>query len=392
MASTIQLLRLPLALALACAQRDGAASGDDAKARATSPVAGLFGASPKPAPLMSTPPTTELVTMRDPVENAYTLGMPKGWHNQTYSARVQDIHSMVATSTSPDGSVLIFSGDPSIPQYWSPAAATPIQRSMARTHPRMKIESFVRATSYFPGYVKRKFAGLPGFKLISTVADVDAEARLKQKFVSAGVRLEPTVANVEFSYHEGGKAMRGLVIGTTSDSGPFWIASVSGIATTGDPKAYVPMLEAMGRSHQMNADWQAEQNRQHQARMAQIADFGRRSTARHQQNMAALQQSAGRHQQRMKAIWAQGDASMKQFNDRMARGEAQQRSFLNAINEEHTVVSPSGKTYQVDHSYQRYFVNKQNGSYVGGDLRMDLGKLRTLGLRPDDYEEVKIKK
>lgn len=185
--------------------------------------------------------------------------------------------------------------------------------------------------------------------------------------------------------------MKALVIGTTSDSGPFWVVTVSGIATTGDPKSYVDMLDAMARTYQVNPAWQAEQARRHQERMAQIEAFGRQLTAQHHRNMAAIQRSAQLHQQRMAAIHAQGDASMKAYYDRMASSDAQHRMFLNYINNERTVVDSSGKTFQVDGSNQRYFVNKYNGTYVGGDSTMDIDKLRGLGLNPNDYEEVKIK-
>jgi hypothetical protein len=83
---------------------------------------------------------------------------------------------------------------------------------------------------------------------------------------------------------------------------------------------------------------------------------------------------------------------MKSFNDRMASSDTQHRNFLNYVNEENTVVDPSGKTFQVDGSYQRYFIHKQTGTYVGGDSGTDIDKLRSLGLNPDDYEEAKIKK
>lgn len=382
MGSSRQLAILTLALTTACTRPNEAA-----------PV----GASEQKKPSMttaprSTPPTTDLVTMVDPVENAYSMGMPKGWHNRTYSARVFDIHSMVTTSVSPDGSVLLFSGDPGIPQYWNPAAATPVHYDMARVHPRMKIEPFVPATVYFPAYVKRKFGNLPDFKLISTETDAEAEQKLRKRFAEAGLRVATTVANVAFSYTDGGKPMNALIIGTTSDNGSFWVVTVTGITARGDPKQYLPMIEAMGRSYQANPAWQAEQNQKHQLRMAQIQEFGRQLTAQHHRNMAAIQQSAQLHQQRMQAIQAQGDASMKSYYDRMAAGDTQHRNFLNYINDENTVVDSSGKSFQVDNSYQRYFMHKRNHTYVGGDLRMDVDSLRSLGLNPDDYEEVKLKK
>ena len=148
----------------------------------------------------------------------------------------------------------------------------------------------------------------------------------------------------------------------------------------------------MGRSYQQNPAWQAEQNRKHQERMAQIQEFGRQMTAQHHRNMAAIQQSAQLHQQRMQAIWAQGDASMKSYYDRMASGDAQHRGFLNYINDENTVTAPDGRTFQVDNGYQRYFMHKRERTYVGGDMRMDLDSLRSLGLNPGDYEEVKVQR
>ncbi|MCY1023643.1 hypothetical protein [Pyxidicoccus sp. MSG2] len=382
MRSSSHLAVLALALTTACSKPNEAApvGGSDPKKPAM-----------KTAP-QSTPPTTDLVMMRDPVENAFTMGMPKGWHNRTYSARVFDIHSIVVNTVSPDGSVLIFSGDPSLPQYWSPAAATPIHYDMARVHPRMKIEPFVPATEYFPAYVKRKFGKLSDFKLVSTEVDAEGEQKLQKRFAEAGHRVHATAVQVAFSYTDGGRPMNALLMGTTTDSGPFWIVTVTGITTSGDPKQYIPMIEAMGRSYQANPAWQAEQNQKHQARMAQIQEFGRQMTAQHHRNMAAIQQSAQRHQQRMEAIQQQGDASMKGYYDRMAAGDAQHRNFLNYINDENTVVGASGKTFQVDNSYQRYFMHKRDHTYIGGDTRMDLDALRGLGLNPDDYEEVKIQK
>ncbi|RYG49611.1 hypothetical protein EON79_00690 [bacterium] len=340
-----------------------------------------------------TPPTTDLVPMRDPAENAFSMSMPKGWDNRIYSARVFDIHSMVMSTVSPNGSVVIFSGDPGVPQYWNPAAATPVHHDMARVHPRMKIEPFVPAEQYFPSYVQRKFGRLPDFKLVSTEADTAGADKLRKQFANAGVNMMPTMANVEFTYTDEGRPMKGLIMGTCTDSGPFWMVNASGIATSGsgDPKAYLPMFEAISRTHKMNPEWQAAQAQKHRERMAQMEAFGRQMTAQHNQNMAAIQASAQRHQQRMQTIWAQGDASVKNFYDRMAAGDVQQRNFLNYINDENTVVGSGGKTYQVDNSYQRYFMHKQNRTYVGGDSTMDIDKLRSLGLNPSDYEEVKIK-
>ncbi|MEZ0230229.1 MAG: hypothetical protein ACAI25_16525 [Planctomycetota bacterium] len=328
--------------------------------------------------------------MRDPIENAFTVGMPRGWHNRTHSVRVSDVHSMLLSTVSPDGSVLIFSGDPSLPQYWSPQAATPLLYDMARFNRHMRIEPFVPAPRYIPEYIRRKFGTLPDFALLAVEPNPAAAERLRASAAAAGINLWPTAADVSFRYTDAGRTMNALVMGSTTDGGSFWTVTVSGIATEGDPKDYVPMLDAIGRSHQMNPAWQREQATRHQARMAQIDGFGRQMTSQHEQNMAAIQQSARVHQERMRAIEAQADASMQSYNQRMAAGDAQHRSFLNYVNEERTVVDSSGKTYQVAASYQRYFVNKHDGTYVGAHAGMGPELLRALGLNPGDYEEAKI--
>jgi hypothetical protein len=380
-------LLIGLVLCASCARLPEAQSEAQGASK-TKPKAKQTSSEPqKPSPVQ-----LKLVTLRDPVENAYTIGMPEGWANRTHSVRVFSLHSTLDITVSPNGSVLIFAGDPSIPQYWSPEAANPITYDMARVNPRMRIEAFRPAEVFFPEYVKRKFGKLPDFKITASGADEDLRKKLQARFEEAGVNMRATAAQVAFSYTESGVRRNALILGQCSDSGAFWIPTVSGITTTGNPKDYVVMIDAIGKTRKTNPEWQRLQNQKHQEAMAQIQRFGEMLTAQHNRNMDWIQQSAQRHQQRMQAIHATGDASMKAFNERMASSDAQHRNFLNYINDENTVSSASGKTYQVDSGYQRYFLHKRNGTYLGGDSQMDLDKLREFKLNPDDYEEVKIQK
>ncbi|MGV3619150.1 MAG: hypothetical protein ACO1SV_27810 [Fimbriimonas sp.] len=353
------------------------------------------GAPAKPRSTSSSQPTTptmEFVPVKDPVEQAYTVSLPKGWHNRAYMARTYDIYSMVDVSVSPNGSVLLFSGDPGMPQFYSPQAATEIHYAIAKNHPAMRIEPFQPATQFFPDYVRRKFGRLKDFKITGVVEDEALLRKNQKEFAQAGVQGNITTAKVSFRYTDGGKPMRALILGGSVDFGAIWVATVTGITTTGDPERYLPMSRAIDGSRRISRAWQQKQNALHQQRMAQIQAFGDRMTAQHERNMAWIQSSAQRHQERMNAIHAQGDASMQRYYDRMASGDAQHRNFLNYINEENTVASASGKTYQVDGSYQRYFMHKRTEKYVGGDTHTSIDDLRKLGLNPDDYEEVKIKK
>ena len=92
----------------------------------------------------------------------------------------------------------------------------------------------------------------------------------------------------------------------------------------------------------------------------------------------------------MEAIWAAGDASMAAYYERMDAMDYTQMQFLNYINEENTVATSSGQNFQVDNSYDRYWLNPSTGAYVGGDINFGDSQLRELGLNPSDYEEVQV--
>jgi hypothetical protein len=344
-------------------------------------------AAKKPAADGPTPPTTDLVTMRDPVEDMFSIGMPKGWANRVYSVRIYDINTMVVTSISPNGSVILFAGDPSMPQFWSPG--NPVATQMAQFNKMVKIQSFVPAPTFLPAYVERKFGRLPGFKVTNTSEDFEYEEKLQKKLDETGVPMRATAAKVDFTYQDAGAPRNVRILGSTCNAGGFWTVSVSGVSTTSDPDRYIPMMETIGKSHKMNPAWQAREQERHREAMAAIQRATQEMTNRHNANMAWIQDSARRHQARMDAIHAQGAASTRAFEQRMSAMDSSQRSFLNYINDESTVVNSSGKTFQVDNSYQRYYINKTTGTYVGGDIRLDHDKLRDLGLNPDDYEEAK---
>lgn len=337
-------------------------------------------------------PTTEMVEVRDPVEDCFTVKVPKGWMNRAYSARTYDIHREVVTCVSPNSDTVIFLGDPSIPQYWSPAHANPITYEFAKVNPVMRIENFRPAEVYWPDYAKRKFGKLEGFSLGNLSTNDEMTGELKATFKKHGVEnLKGEVVNLPFTYKDKGKPMSAILMGISIDLDSFWIVDVWGISTAGKAENFMPMLLQVARSKKTNPEWTQKQQQRHQAIMAQIQAHGEMMNAQHQRNMEWIQASASRHQQRMQSIWAASDASVKSYYERSAASDMQHQRFLNFINNEHTVVDSSGKTWQVDNSYQRYFVHKTNNSYLGGDIRFDLDEIRRRGLNPDDYKEVKIR-
>ncbi len=336
--------------------------------------------------------TSETEALSDPVEDAFTIQMPKGWHNRAYSARAYDIHRTVAYSVSPNGDTLLFAGDPSIPNYFTPEGANPMTYEFAKLNPLIKVEPFRPVTEYLPDYVKRKFGKLDGFKTGEVQTLPEVESKMMQAFANAGLPIQPSCGKISLKYNDKDGEHNAIIYAFLANSGSLFTVEVSGISTAGDPTKYEEMLENMRSSIQIKQAWKDKQNQLHQQRMAQIQAATEAMTAQHNRNMAWIQNSAARHQQRMQAIWAQNDASMDAYWQRSASSDLSHQRFLNYINDENTVVNSSGKTFQVDNSYETYFMKKSDNSYVGGDSTWDLDTLRKMGLNPDDYEQVKIRR
>jgi len=335
---------------------------------------------------------TEFINISDPVENCFTVDVPKDWHNRGYSSRAYDIHREVVTCVSPNSDTVLFLGDPNIPQYWAPNSGNPFVDQFCEMHPLMELSTYQSAEDYFPKYATKKFGKLTNFKITGVETNEELLGELRRVFAQHGFDAsQAAVVDLKFSYEDEGKTMNGLIIGSTINSGGFWMADVYGISTSNDVETYRATLLKIARSKKTNPEWTALQNQKHEERMAQMRAHQEMMNRQHAQNMQWIQNSAQRHQQRMQAIWAANDASMQSYYDRSASSDLQHQRFLNTINEESTVVGSSGEVRQVDNSYQRYYINKSDNTYVGGDIRFNDDSIRKLGLNPDDYEEAKVR-
>jgi hypothetical protein len=352
------------------------------------PVAGQTAPAGDPNAVLT---VNEFERIEDPVEQCFTVEVPKGWHNRAYVARAFDVHREVITCVSPNSETVLFVGDPNIPQYWNPDSAHEIIQEIARVNPMVDIAAPETAQDYMPTYVQDKFGKLDDFKMGSVTDNPELVASFQKLAAEHGMQAQASAVTVRFNYTDKGKPMSALVIGTAAWFDGFWMVSTSGISTTGNADDYLPLLMKIGLSKKTNPEWTAKQNALHEQRMAEIRAFGERMTAQHHQNMSAIQASAQRHQQRMQAIWAAGDASTRAYYERSAASDAQHQGFLNYINEENTV-SAGGQTFQVDNSYQRYWVNPSTGQYLGGDINFDDRSIRAMGLNPDDYQEAQIRR
>ncbi len=336
-------------------------------------------------------PTTNTVTMRDPVEDSFTVEVPEGWDSVAYSSGAFDVHRNVVSSVSPDGKTVMFVGDPRIPFYWDPAGVTDIFRKTVDAFDFYEIQTYQPSEVFMPQYVTRKFGDLPDFEITSVAPEPELLAQIEQGLIQ-GAGFSASAAEVRFTYVASGATIHAIVVGWALNGGTAWTTDVYGVATDRNPDDYRDMLDAMAGSVTTTPEWAARSQANHEQTMAQIQAFGEELTRQHNANMAWIAQSAAAHQSRMEAIWAQGDASMQNYYDRMDSMDHTQRDFLNYINEEETVTGGSTGTRQVATGATNYWVNKYDGTYVGGDINFDEGQLREIGLNPNDYEQVTVVK
>ncbi len=333
----------------------------------------------------------EWETKTDPVEGAFTIELPKGWKNDAYLKRKGIITVNIATAESPDGGAALFYNDPKMPSFVEPHAAVPQNYS----DPNVKVQPYQAAEQFLPGYLKNRFGKLPGFNITGVSPAPELVARNRESAQRVGANLSQLhSARVDFEFTQGGgKPRRGAVYGTTwAMGGMIWGASVAGIVGTGDPLGHKETLFHLIWSQKALPEWKekervaaADRQRQHEYVMAQIAAGTEQLRVNHASNMANLNGMAVRHQARMDAIHAAGDASTAAYKARDAASDNNQRGFLNYINDEHTVAGSSGRTFQVDNKYDRYYLNKTDNSYIGVKGGTTLNDLP--GVNPGDYEE-----
>ena len=324
------------------------------------------------------------VLVTDPVENAFSIRMPAGWKNEAYLYRVYDITRTVATSASPDGRTVLFIGDPKMPEYIVPDEYFNEQSPLANINPLSKVAQFIPAEEYFENYVNEKFGKLDGFRVTGTTANPVYKQIVEDSARQAGMNVRITDAGIKFEYKLDGELVYGLLNGITFTDGNIWIASVNGITSTEDPAKYNDLIVKMIKSSKTNEQWKQQQQRFNQERTARL----RRN---HENNMAQIHASNERHQIRMNGIQEANRIQNETWKNTQASNDRKHERFLNVIREENTVVDSSGTRFQVDNSHQKYFVNKQDKTYIGTHGTTSLDDLRRLkGVDPNDYEEVKI--
>lgn len=370
----------------------------------------------------------ELVTLTDPAEGAFTVRLPRGWQNQAHSVRPYGQHRAVVNSRSPDGGTYLFFGDPQIPSFAVPTPMLYPGHPMANLNPLSQVHPYVPAEPFFVQYLGQRHGQAPGFRITASAPcpalEQDAQAEAQRR----GVQAWSTAVSLSFEFTDAGRRVRGRLHGMTLAMGQVWVADVFGAMTTEDmdPARWDDLLFGIARSRQTDPRWRQRQDQAHTDRMGEIQQDHQAAMSRlhasHQQNMAQIQSSAQAHQARMDALHAAGDAQVqgwyaaqasidgthRGFMDALGErrqagpgagpgpggeGDDGHRRFLNYINNENTVIDASGEAHQVEAGHDRYYRHRRDGTFVGTDSTVEREDLRArLGVNPDDYEEVRVKR
>jgi hypothetical protein len=335
------------------------------------------------------------VSVNDMAENSFTIDMPEGWKNAAFLHWKWNSPRSLVTAISPDKNTVIYLSDPRLPIYSLPNPQLESQYrqfGMKLPFPSM---NYINAETYFSDYMQSRFGKLEGFKILEKFDNKPLLDHQAQEIKKLNFKIDVSNVSYKFEYTSNGKTIHGLLNGATMAMGGIWQPEVSGYCTTGNTEDANDMLMTMAKSRVNNPQWQENQNAKHQQAMAKIKQNEQynmqQMTRQHEQNMANIQRSGAAHQQRMNDLHQQYDQQNRNWEQSQASQQEQHEKFLNTIKGEHTVRDNEGNTYQVDNSQQRYYVDKNNNTYIGADATTSLDDLRKIkSINIDNFEEVQI--
>jgi hypothetical protein len=383
-------LALPAAVAAPAALALTLAAGCSSTAQPAQRGAALA-AAPSPA----APPSAaevELVMLKDPLEGAFTLQMPRGWANRAHLVRRGWAHPRtVATTLSPDNQTLLFFGDPEVPTYTEPYRR--YDDPLPTGSDGEDIKPYQKAEAFLPDYVEKKFGRLPGFRLTGAVEpnpglERHVKAAMKRLNVSE-VPFSTALATFEYT-GAAGTPIPVLVNCMTAKFADTWTVDISGVASAdgGDPRRHNDLLFRIAASHRPDPKWMKKERQAWAERQAELIGIHER---RIEDITPVVRPGRSRIQPRLAYLEMLSKAARRKAYARQARENASHGRFLNCLLGETTVVHPGTReALQVEAGHDRYFLHKVNRTFVGTDKATDRAGLRKRGLNPDDYEECMV--
>jgi len=310
-----------------------------------------------------------MVKINDPLENAFSIDMPKDWYSKIGLERPYGIVRSCGVTISPDQKTRIFFGDPSLPTFTLPVPDLGFYDGMNLGSPMQIVSSYVDPNQFFEHYTKTAYAKYPGFKINNITPNVELQKIYSEGAQKAGLSARVTALTISFEYLEENEKRVGKINGISTLAESMWSVEVNGFTTTEEKKNEIEnCLTSIVESYKTNAQWRENENRAHQQRMqmnAQAnANYMQQMTQAHNQRMANMQSSFNAHQQRMGNLQAGYDAQNQAYSDNQASSDNHHRRNIDVIRGEETV-RQGNKTAKVEAGYNNYYVNSSNNGYYG---------------------------
>ena len=340
----------------------------------------------------------------------FTVGLPVGWANRAWSEQGRNSRVSLVTSTSPDGSVRFRSGDSSLVTFVEPLAALFTLGTGFVPRKRMTAEQFGTQ------WLAESYRGRSGLAVLGYRDDSGIQQIVTTLAQRAGAQVAWCTAGlIEFSYHEAGAVVNGVLAVSTLGFSNLWVPQVHVVEVRGGPAGpWVPALAAVGGSISQTAAAQAQaaQSRavmqmQHENQMANLEANRQQMIVGHNQRMNDIQTSGMAHQARMadmrqtwdnqNASWQaqqqSQDAAHGQYMNTMRQGamgvpggggDVQHDQFINMLREERTVTDSQGYEHQVADGADRYYYNQHKEQWIGLQEHQDIADYTD---RPEDWQQ-----
>lgn len=292
-------------------------------------------------------------TLRDPVEQAFTLDVPQGWTVKGGAFRMgySDVRLMI-DMTSPDGRTNLRLGDTAIPAYFLPNQFHPTEGEMydLGAQAQMTVAKYRTGDQYAALY---------------------SAVRFKEQCAKPAPRAADPGPPLELAIEGSGKTSPGqaafrcdgnratLVYASTSLSQGFWTVAtlVSFIAPVDQAAAVRAMAAHSVASFKILPAW-----REHQKKMDEEALIYQR--ARQQQRRREISQQVAQFEMKMQAMRAQ----VSSFEAGQARQAAQVSAFGDILTGVTKVTDPLGNPRTVwTGTKSRYWINGQ-GRVLNADV------------------------
>lgn len=225
----------------------------------------------KSVPQASTAPASPQISWTkyvDPKQGAFSIEVPQGWQVSGAMEQPQTVDTRPwVKAVSPDNSIAVFLGDPTIPSYTLPTAQLsslgfpPGSRYSPGYGFNTIVAYYTPAQKYIPNYGKRVLRKLSMTNI--QLEGVNSHPKLAREWNGYYNTRQYSAASCQFSCMYNGKPAIGFFIGSTRNEQVLWYVTTLGavMSLRGQENLAMQVYLHMYKTFQMSPRWQQSQLR-----------------------------------------------------------------------------------------------------------------------------------